>query len=139
MIFHDGGPTMKTLLALSLVAIVAQAAPVASGKLILKAPASDSRTIFLVVQDPSSPMPMPCAAQKIELTKPLAGELAFTLDSDKMQLMACPAVPEVFHLKAKLDKDGSAGKDSTGDIVGIAQNIKKGAKNVNVTLDKVVP
>ncbi len=130
---------MKLLLALSLVSIAAQSTPLASGKLILKSPSSDSRTIFLIVQDPSSPAPMPCAAQKIELAKPLEGEISFALDSDKIQLMACSEVPAVFHLKAKLDKDGSAGRDATGDVIGIAEKVKKGAKNVKVTLDKVIP
>ncbi len=128
----------KTLLAAIFVSLAAPAAPLASGKLVLKAPATDSRTIFLIVQDPASPMPMPCAAQKIELAKPLQGELAISLDSDKLKLIACPAVPAVFHLKAKLDKDGSAGRDSSGDVVGIAQHVKNGARNVVVTLDKVV-
>lgn len=130
---------MKILIAFLLISMAVQATPLASGKLILKAPATDSRTVFLIVQDPSSPAPMPCAAQKIELPKPLAGEISFTLDSDQMQLMACSEIPAVFHLKAKLDKDGSAGRDSSGDVIGIAQNVKKGAKNVKVTVDKVVP
>ena len=45
---------------------------------------------------------------------------------------------EVFDLKvkARLDKDGSAGPDQPGDIVGMSQVVKRGSTNIKIVLDQ---
>ena len=53
-------------------------------------------------------------------------------------MMACPKIPAKINLKAKLDKDGNAGHDTTGDIVGTIADVKKGTQNVTIVLDKAV-
>jgi hypothetical protein len=134
---------MKSILALVGLALssAALAKPVVSGELLLPKSLNEKakgiRTIFISIQDPKAASPMPCAAQKFTIDKDAEGTfLKFTLDTDSLMMMACPTVPEVMSLKVKLDKDGSAGRDSAGDIVGVAQKVKKGATNVKVILDK---
>lgn len=117
--------------------------PVASGKIILpkgaSAKAKGLRTLFISVQDAKAASPMPCAAQKFTLDKDAQGEfLAFKLDTDSLTMMGCPELPETMNLKVKLDKDGSAGPDTSGDIVGNAKGVKKGATNLKITLDKTI-
>lgn len=135
----------KLLIFISIgLSISAVGASVVSGKLALsKALSTKSqgiRTVFISILDPKAQAPMPCAAQKFVLEKDAAGEfLDFSLDSESLMMMACAEIPGTIKLKAKLDRDGNAGRDSSGDIVGFANNIKKGTKNVNVVLDKLVP
>lgn len=137
--------SMKTTYALLLFGVsgLATGATVVSAKLVLGkdlAPSAKGiRTVFVAIQDPAAKMPMPCAAKKFTLTKDAEGEfLSFTLDSDSLTLMACKELPETMNLKAKLDKDGSAGPDAAGDIVGRVTGIKKGASQVTITLDKAI-
>jgi hypothetical protein len=120
------------------------AATVATGKLSvpkdLSAKAKGIRTVFISIYDAKSPAPMPCAAQKFTLEKDAEGDfLSFTLDSDTVTMMACPRLPETMNLKAKLDRDGSAGRDTTGDIVGTANAIKRGSKDLKISLSTLSP
>ena len=39
-------------------------------------------------------------------------------------------VPATMRIKAKLDKDGSAGPDASGDVTGTVDQVKVGASNV---------
>ena len=123
--------------------IPAVSAPVASGKLVLSkelsVKAKGIRTVFITVKDPKAAMPMPCAAQKFTLTKDAEGDfLTFSLETGSLMMMACQEIPEMLNLKAKLDKDGSAGPDSSGDLVGTLNGIKKGSKNLKIELTKVI-
>jgi hypothetical protein len=139
---------IRFFLGLTLSLSAAQAAPIASGKIVLPAKLQDAakgiRTLFVSVYDGSQkggPM-MPYGAIKIELPKDAkAGDVtAFTLDSETMMLMgAADKIPAKLDIKAKLDKDGSAGPDEAGDLVGWTHAVKPGAKNVVVKIDKRVP
>ena len=136
---------MKTLI---LVLVIGTSLPgfgaaVASGKLVLPkdlgAKAKGIRTVFISVQDPKAVIPMPCAAQKFTLEKDAEGEfLSFSLTTDSVMMMACTDLPETMNVKAKLDKDGDAGRDITGDIVGTVTGVKKGSSNLKITMEKVV-
>lgn len=136
---------MKKISALLLLGIgsLAGAAPVASGKLVLppelSAKAKGIRTVFLTIQDPKATTPMPCAAKKFTLDKDAQGEfLSFTLDETSLMMMACSQLPETMNLKAKLDKDGSAGRDAAGDIVGTLTGVKKGSDKLTIKLEKAI-
>ena len=47
--------------------------------------------------------------------------------------------PKKMRVKVRLDKDGVAGRDQPGDIVGQVEHIVFGADNVNVKLETKVP
>ena len=119
------------------------AAPVVSGKLVIAkdlAPkARGIRTVFVSLYDAAgTSTAMPCAAQKLELAKDASGEfLSYTLDDTSLTLMGCSAVPEQMNIKVKLDKDGSAGPDADGDLVGVMNGIKKGSTGVKVLIDRL--
>lgn len=125
------------------VSFVASAAPVASGKVVLPATsvakAKGIRTLFISVYDARSRAPMPCAAQKFVLAQDPGTEvLSFTLATESLTMMACPAIPDVINLKAKLDRDGSAGPDAPGDIVGTLEGVKKGTGQLVIRLERVI-
>ena len=115
---------------------------IASGKLKLgdglNAKAKGIRTVFLVVYDPASRRPMPYGAQKMTLAKDASGEFTeFKITTTSLRTMgAGGAVPNPLRIKARLDKDGNAGMDQPGDIVGMIENVKLGTKSVSILLDK---
>jgi hypothetical protein len=122
----------------------ASAAPIAKGKLVLakdlSAKVKGIRTLFFTIYDAANPSTMPCAAQKITLQKDANDSfLDFDLTTDSVMLMGCSEIPAVINLKAKLDADGNAGRDATGDITGTPSNVKKGSANLKIVLDKVIP
>ncbi|MBI1859331.1 MAG: hypothetical protein HYR96_00225 [Deltaproteobacteria bacterium] len=134
---------MKKILHLLLTSGVALANGVASGKLVLPksltAKSAGIRTVFITVFDPKATRPMPCAAQKFELTKNAEGEfLRFSLDTASLTMMGCPEIPTVMNLKARLDQDGSAGPDAPGDIVGKLADVKTGAKNLKIEMSQAI-
>ena len=134
---------MKIFLIL-LASLPAFAAPLASGKLTLAkdltAKAKGIRTLFITIYDSANPSPMPCAAQKVTLTKDAVGEFSdFKLDDASVILMGCSEIPAKMNLKVKLDADGNAGRDASGDIIGMASGVNKGSRGIRVLLDKLVP
>jgi len=106
----------------------------------LTAQAKGIHTLFISVYDPKSQMPMPVAAVKVDLSQDAKGSFYhFDLTPQTMMLMVSASeLPSVVNLKAKLDRDGSAGPDAPGDLVGWVKNVKVGAKNVKLTIDKAV-
>ena len=104
----------------------------------LLAQASGVRTLFITVFDAKSPRPMPYGAMKVDLSKD-AGEQVYkgNLDTDIVRPMGGGEVPKLLRIKARLDKDGGAGPDSSGDLVGVVNEIQAGAK-VTITIDKVI-
>ena len=104
-------------------------------KLVTKA--SSIRTLFLVLHDASSTSPMPYGAQKLTLTK-APGELVthFILTQDNVQVMQpnMPA-PKTLTLKARLDLDGTGGKDKPGDLTGSLASIPLGSRDLVVTIN----
>jgi len=116
---------------------------IASGTLILEksdliTKAKGIRTLFLIVSDPKSPRPMPYGAKKIELEKDASGKFyKFEITTANLMTMGQhAAVPKQIRLKARLDKDGSAGMDQPGDIVGISSSLELGSSDINIVLDQ---
>ena len=117
---------------------------IAEGKILLKpefeAQAQGMRTVYIIVRDPASPMPMPFGAMATTLSEDPSGTvMSFKLTKDNLRVMnAASEPPKKITIKARLDMDGLGGADQAGDIVGLAENIDWGAQDVTVTLDQLV-
>jgi hypothetical protein len=96
------------------------------------------RTLYVIVYDAKSPMPRPYGAMKVDLKADASGtlykgDLTFdpkatsTKNEGNVQVMGAPTPPTELRLKARLDKDGSAGGDQPGDIVGKAEKVAAGS------------
>ena len=100
--------------------------------------AAGLRTLYLIVYDAESPMPMPFGALKVDLSQDATAQVfKGTLDESNLKVMGQGGTPKKLRIKARLDKDGSAGKDSPGDIVGQVEGIVLGGKAV-VLIDKAI-
>jgi hypothetical protein len=96
------------------------------------------RTLFITIYDSESKAPMPYGAMKVELDKDAKGTVyKGKLDASNIMVMGGGASPQTLRIKAKLDKDGSAGPDAAGDVVGIVDGVKVGSK-VTIKLDKAI-
>lgn len=115
--------------------------PIAAGKVMLSKDlvqkAKGIKTLFIVVYDEASKRPMPFGATKVMLEKDANSEVhSFTLDTSNVRQMGHGPLPKTMRLKARLDKDGSAGMDSAGDLMGDIKGVKLGAKDVVITIDQ---
>lgn len=118
----------------------------AAGKVALNSELADKaqgiRTLYIVVYDADSQMPMPFGAMKERLNADAHnGEFFdFMITREKLQVMGGADVPAPKHmrLKVRLDKDGLAGMDQPGDLIGSVENVAFGSDRVNVTIDKMV-
>jgi hypothetical protein len=122
-----------------------QTSPViAEGKVVLKpefdAQAQGMRTVYIIVRDPASPMPMPYGAMATTLTSDATGNVMnFKLTKENLRVMAeASNPPQKVTIKARLDMDGLGGSDQPGDIVGILENVDWGARNLTIALDQLV-
>jgi hypothetical protein len=117
---------------------------IAEGKILLKpefeAQAQGMRTVYIIVRDPASPMPMPFGAMATTLSEDPSGTvMSFKLTKDNLRVMnAASEPPKKITIKARLDMDGLGGADQAGDIVGATENIDWGAQDVTVTLDQLI-
>lgn len=117
---------------------------IAEGKILLKpefeAQAQGMRTVYIIVRDPASPMPMPFGAMATTLSDDPSGTvMSFKLTKDNLRVMnAASEPPKKITIKARLDMDGLGGADQAGDIVGATENIDWGAQDVTVTLDQLI-
>lgn len=113
----------------------------------LKSNIDSQTTLFLVLYDQNSPMPMPYGAIKetIEPGQLKNGTFDFLITKEKLQVMAAamgnenPKVPETFRLKVRVDRDGVGGRDQPGDISGQLSGLPYGKKDVALKLDTLVP
>ena len=99
------------------------------------------RTLFLVLYDLDSPMPMPFGAVKETLDKDVTpGDFYdFMITKEKIQMMNPQAPqPQRFRLKVRLDRDGMGGQDQPGDLVGQVTDIAFGKSDVRVEINDVV-
>lgn len=116
----------------------------ASGKLELDKKLSDKakgiRTLYISIYDSASGMPRPYAATKIDLPKDATSGAFhdFKLTPANVMAMGQGPAPQTMRIKAKLDKDGSAGPDASGDVTGTVSDVKLGASNIVIKLDTVV-
>lgn len=126
-------------------AVLAKAKVLAEGQVVLKkdaklaAKAKGIRTLYLVVYDENSRRPMPFGAKKVQLAEDASGSFhKFKLTTANVARMNPHAsVPKSLKLKARLDRDGSAGMDQPGDVIGMVKGISAGSKDVKIVLDQV--
>lgn len=100
------------------------------------------RTLYLVVHDPNSPMPMPFGAVRETLAEDAkAGEFFdFFITKEKLQMMNPQApYPLTMRLKVRLDRDGLGGTDQPGDLRGEATSLPIGQQGVVVEIKELVP
>lgn len=97
------------------------------------------RTLYITLYDAGSSRPMPYGAMKVVLEKDANGTIyKGKLDSSNVMMMGGgEPSPATLRIKARLDKDGSAGPDEAGDFVGIADKVKLGSDTV-ITIDKAI-
>lgn len=98
------------------------------------------RTLFIIVYDEDSPMPMPYGAIKISLTEDARGSFYhFKLTRDNLKVMnpSAPA-PKSIRLKARLDLDSQGGRAQPGDLVAERANIPFGSVGVELNIDQKV-
>lgn len=96
------------------------------------------RTLYVIVYDADSPRPMPWGALKADLKADAKGTFyTAELNTDNVQSMAGGAVPKNVRLKARLDKDGSAGMDSAGDLTGQVDKVKAG-ETAKIKISKAI-
>lgn len=100
-------------------------------------------TLFIIASGPDRPMPLGA------LRKSMSGEIGsvvydFVLTKDNLQLMGGAMggggdLPPEFKLKARLDRDGTAGPDQPGDVVGEVAVVQKGQSGIEIRLNRVIP
>lgn len=96
------------------------------------------RTLFVIVYDADSPRPMPYGAIKIDLKEDAKGKFyTGDLTTENVQTMGGGPVPKNIRLKARLDKDGSAGMDQPGDLTGQVDKAKAG-DTVKIKIAKAI-
>lgn len=104
----------------------------------LVADADGISTLYIVVYDMDSPMPMPYGAMKERLNKSAEGGVFYPLTITKEKLMVMNPnrpTPKRMRLKARLDKDGNAGMDQVGDLTGEISGISFGESNVTILIN----
>ena len=115
-----------------------------SGDIVLKEDLTDSAkgisTLFLIVYDQDSPMPMPYGAARFSLKDPAKGSFKkFILTNEVLRVMQGERpMPKTMRLKARLDVDGSAGMDQPGDLVGELTDVPFGKTGLTLTIDRKV-
>ena len=97
------------------------------------------RTLYITLYDADAPTPRPYGAMKVMLEKDAAKGTLYkgALTSENVIVMGAGETPKNLKIKARLDKDGSAGPDEKGDLVGIALKVAAGSSTV-VTIDKAI-
>ncbi len=86
-------------------------------------------TLFVILYDREASTPRPYGALKVDLKEDAKGTFyTGDLTSGNITTMGEGPLPKKFKIKARLDKDGSAGGDLPGDLVGIVENVAAGEK-----------
>ncbi|MEZ4742729.1 MAG: hypothetical protein R3B45_09820 [Bdellovibrionota bacterium] len=103
--------------------------------------AQGHHTMFLVVYDADSPMPMPYGAMRdtINVDSNNTTLSSFILTPQRLQIMRPDAaLPKSLRLKVRIDQDGQGGMDQPGDLVGEVPRIALGSDGVTVKIDKLI-
>jgi hypothetical protein len=102
------------------------------------------RTLYVIVYDNGSQMPRPYGAMKVDLKADAKGTVYkgdLTVDPEgkagNVKLMGATTLPKSIRLKARLDKDGSAGMDQPGDVVGKVDKVDVGG-SAKITINSVI-
>lgn len=99
------------------------------------------KTLFMILYDLDSPNPMPYGAARFRLSDDPRGEFFhFALTRENLQLMNpnSEKLPSKLRLKARLDRDGSAGADQSGDLTGEVSTLELGQENVELIISKFI-
>lgn len=105
----------------------------------LKSAATGIETLFLIVSPTDMPMPYGAFRKKLgDIAPGVVYEFALTYDNLQRMRMDLPW-PEPFKIKARLDRDGVAGPDQPGDLVGEVTSLTPGAKDVQIEISRLVP
>ncbi len=93
-------------------------------------------TLFLVLYDADSDMPMPYGAVRYKLSAPPKGQFHhFIITKETLNVMNPQrALPKNFRIKAKLDLDGNAGMDQPGDLYGELAPVAFGSKDLVISI-----
>jgi hypothetical protein len=84
-------------------------------------------------------MPMPYGAMKEHLDADLSKPINFALTKEKMQIMRPDsALPKYMRVKVRFDKDGLAGPDQPGDLVGVLEHVSFGTSGVLVKIQQKI-
>lgn len=87
------------------------------------------QTMFITVFDEDSPMPMPYGAMKEHLSTDFKPGAEFKVTKETLMIMNPDApTPKRLRVKVRLDKDGVAGPDQPGDLVGQQEHVAFGDK-----------
>ncbi|MDE3270194.1 MAG: hypothetical protein OYH77_07920 [Pseudomonadota bacterium] len=101
----------------------------------LQKQAQHIRILYIVLRDAQAMHPMPYGAY-VDRT----GNFSFMLTKDNIQLMGAgaSAEPTTLNIKARLDKDGRAGIDQQGDLVGELTGIATGTTDVEIVINRAI-
>jgi cytochrome c-type biogenesis protein CcmH len=101
----------------------------------LKAKAAPADTVFIVAREAGGP-PMPLAAKRARVADlPMDFSLG---DSDALMPSRPLSSAKSVQIEARISKSGDA-KSMPGDLTGSVGPVKPGAKNLRISIDKVVP
>lgn len=115
----------------------------ARGKVVLAPELVDNakgiETLFIIAAGMDRPMPLG-ALKKTLSSNAQGGDLYdFVLTNESMMRMdPNGAFPEQFKLKARLDRDGTAGPDQAGDLVGELNPVHLGDADLVIKIDHLV-
>lgn len=105
----------------------------------LQGDATGMQTMFVTVFDEESPMPMPYGAMKEHLPADFSQPVTFLITKEKLMVMNPDAAqPKRLRVKVRLDKDGVAGPDQPGDLVGIVEHVPFGERNAAVKISQKI-
>jgi len=97
------------------------------------------QTMFIILFDEESPMPMPYGATKEYLKSDLTQPIVFSLTKEKLQIMRenSPS-PRIMRVKVRLDKDGFGGPDQQGDLIGTVEHVNFGSTGIRVKIQQKI-
>ena len=95
------------------------------------------RTLYITIFDMDRPFPPYASFRKTLASDPEGEFYDFLLTEERMTVMqqGMP-FPKNVRLKARLDRDGSAGPDRPGDLTGEVTGISKGSKGIEIRINK---
>lgn len=106
----------------------------------LKGDAAGIETLFVIINDEASPMPMPFAAMKEKMPQDLSQPIPFFVTKEALRIMNPDApAPKFMRIKVRIDKDGIAGPDQPGDLTGVVEHVPFGQKDLAIKIDHKAP
>jgi hypothetical protein len=103
----------------------------------LRSDATGSETLFIIVYDEASPMPMPFGAQKERVPKDLSQPIPFLVTKEALRMMNPDAPsPKSMRVKVRIDRDGVAGPDQPGDLTGEATGVAFGTRDQTIEIKR---